>query len=318
VSDQGLVVVDDAWLDVVARLFLAARGNDRFVKVRPIGRLLAAWRDARRASPESIPRPHVDAATGLVPWTTWSPVLAEAELGTQIAAPPSDEELVGDGPRARLKRRERAAHALANASVSRAQPLGLEDGRVDVRSIAKDSAALTLCVDRVTASGLIVRLSADVTLAVSAGAGIVVDDDRAKATAPVMERLGRSVQLPAPAVAVQLAALGGVRVTRVTRGVIGPCRAQNVGALLAPYATNATDACLVLSFEELALDVAAHNDNDAFATDDLSALMRALPGELSALRAFRDARVITTPAAAATVRSLAARRGTKTVITEVA
>ena len=47
-------VVDDRWLSAYAAVFGAARGNDRFVKVRAVGKLLSAWVAARAISPDTI------------------------------------------------------------------------------------------------------------------------------------------------------------------------------------------------------------------------------------------------------------------------
>ena len=74
---------------------------------------------------------------------------------------------------------------------------------------------------------------------------------------------------------------------------------------------------LLMSFEELHADVADNADNDVFAGDDLQTLWQALPPSLRGLKVFRDARVVATPTAAERVRALAARRGTKTVVTVV-
>ncbi len=314
-----------AWLAQAARLFLAARGNDRFVKVRPIGRLLQAWHAARAIAPDTIAAPDIDVDTGLPPWTVWSTLLAEHDIGTELGgAAPSAEVIVGDDARSRLKRREAGARTLATAKA-----LDLEEGRVDVRSLLQDvtfvypvldvknSALLTMTLDRVTSSGLFVRLSADVGVPVKGSTGgntgIVIDDDRAELNDALIERLSRSIHLPAPAAAVQLAALKGVTVVRLTRGVIGPCHIDGRGKALSAIADGG--AMLVMSFEELAHDVKGHSDNDVFAVDDLEKIMRALPEDLRALRAFRDSRVIATAEVAERVRALAAQRNKQTVVT---
>lgn len=306
-----------AWFGTAVSLFDAARGNDRFVKVRAVRHLLAAWQEAWRLSPETIAAPAIDEATGLPPWAVWADILAEQRLGATL--PPAPQDAVtgvhGSDARGRLRRREAAARLLAGVS-----PLPLEAGRVDVRRVEGSRACVTLTLDRVSAAGLLVRLSADVTVTVRGGkGGIVVDDDRARAAAPLIAVLERSAALPAPAVAVQLvasAAAADVVVQRVTRGVIGPASMQGQGTVLRPQA-GADGALLALSFEELHDEVAAVSDNDVFATDDLHDLWAALPAELRGLKVFRDSRVVATTTAAVRVAALAKARGTKTVITTV-
>jgi hypothetical protein len=306
--------VSAAWFTTAVRLFDSARGNDRFVKVRAVQKLLSAWQEAWTLSPDTVAAPTVDEATGLPPWAVWADVLAEQRQGQSLPpSPPVPSATRGDDARARLRRREAAARVLA-----RVPPLPLEAGRVDVRRVDGARALVTITLDRVSAAGLLVRLSADVTVtARGKKGGIVVDDDRARAAAPLVAVLERSAALPAPAVAVQLAgASDDVVVERVTRGVIGPASLAGRGTALAPYAGD-DGALLVLSFEELHGEVATVSDNDVFATDDLHGLWSALPTELRGLKVFRDARVVATPTAAARVAALATRRGTKTVITTV-
>ena len=60
--------VSDVWFSTARRLFDAARGNDRFVKVRAVQKLLQAWQQAWRLSPDTITAPVVDEATGLPTW----------------------------------------------------------------------------------------------------------------------------------------------------------------------------------------------------------------------------------------------------------
>lgn len=314
-----------SWLHVAARLCNAARGNDRFVGVRPLGRLMSAWAAASTIAPLTTTVPGLDVQTGLPRHSVWTDLMSEHSIGTSLGpstapepAPLADVEAAHrDDARTRLHRRESAARLLAGAP-----PLTLVEGRVDVRRVDADAVTLALCLDRV-ASGLLVRLSADVVLPLRNTArghsGIVVDDDRARAAAPLLELLGRSVQLPAPAIAVQLAALGDLRLLRLSRGVVGPMSVHGQGAALSMYAGD-DGALLALSFEELSVPddgQATIVDNDVFATDDLQPLMGALPASLVHLRAFRDARVVATAPAAARVRDAARRRGRQPVIAEV-
>jgi hypothetical protein len=306
--------MSEAWFAASLRLLDAARGNDRFIKVRALRHLWSAWQRAVSLSPETVPSPVVDEHTGLPPWSTWAEVMAEQRLGATL--PPADIDeagLVGDGARARLRRREAAARLLAAVP-----PLPLESGRVEVRRLEGRRAFVTLTLDRIGATGLFVRVGADVSVVVDGAArSIVVEDDRARVTAPLVAVLERSAALPAPALAVQLAASGvDVVVERVTRGVVGPMSVAARGRGLQDLA-GADGGVLVMSFEELHAEVAENADNDVFAGDDLQTLWQALPPSLRGLKVFRDARVVATPTAAERVRALAARRGTKTVVTVV-
>lgn len=317
--------MSEGWLPVAARLCSAARGNDRFVGVRPLGRLMSAWAAAQTTSPLTTTVPTLDAQTGLPLHAVWTDLMSEHRIGKSLGpatapapAPLADVEAAHrDDARTRLHRREAAARILAAAP-----PLTLVEGRVEVRRVDADAVTVALCLDRV-ASGLFVRVSADVVLPLrttsGGSSGIVIDDDRARAAAPLLELLGRSVQLPAPAIAVQLAALGDLRLLRLSRGVVGPMSVHGQGAALAMYAGD-DGALLALSLEELSVPddgQATIVDNDVFATDDLQPLMGALPASLAHLRAFRDARVVATAPAAVRVRDAARRRGLQTVIAEV-
>ena len=314
------LVVDDSWLAVAATLCSAARGNDRFVTVRPLGRLLSAWSTARTLSPTTMTAPTLDVHTGLPHRSVWSDLMGEHRIGaalppSSMAATPVDLE--GDHARARLHRREAAARTLAKAP-----PLTLVEGRVDVRRVDHDSVTVAVILDRVV-SGLLVRVSADVVLppgsAARGSSGIRVDDDRAHVAAPLLDLLGRCVHLPAPAIAVQLAALGDVRLLRLSRGVVGPMSVNGQGSALAGYSVD-NGAVLALSMEELAEAGGAEggdHDNDVFATDDLRQLQKAMPSALAHLRVVRDARVVATATAAALVRDAARRRDLQTVITVV-
>ena len=316
--------MSEGWLHVAARLCSAARGNDRFVGVRPLGRLMSAWAAAQTTSPLTTTVPTLDAQTGLPLHAVWTDLMSEHRIGKSLGpatapapAPLADvEDARRDDARTRLHRREAAARILAAAP-----PLTLVEGRVEVRRVDADAVTVALCLDRV-ASGLFVRLSADVVLPLRTrgeSSGIVVDDDRARAAAPLLALLGRSVQLPAPAIAVQVAALGELRLLRLSRGVVGPMSVHGQGAALSMYAGD-DGALLALSFEELSVPDDGQPtivDNDVFATGDLKPLMGALPASLAHLRAFRDARVVATAPAAARVRDAAVRRGLQTVIAEV-
>ena len=316
--------MSEGWLHVAARLCSAARGNDRFVGVRPLGRLMSAWAAAQTTSPLTTTVPTLDAQTGLPLHAVWTDLMSEHRIGKSLGpatapapAPLADvEDARRDDARTRLHRREAAARILAAAP-----PLTLVEGRVEVRRVDADAVTVALCLDRV-ASGLFVRLSADVVLPLHTrgeSSGIVVDDDRARAAAPLLALLGRSVQLPAPAIAVQVAALGELRLLRLSRGVVGPMSVHGQGAALSMYAGD-DGALLALSFEELSVPDDGQPtivDNDVFATGDLKPLMGALPASLALLRASRDARVVATAPAAAGVREAAVRRGLQTVIAEV-
>lgn len=314
----------NAWFSTALRLVDAARGNDRFVKVRAVRPLWAAWHDALQRSPESIPPLRLDRRTGLPPWSTWAELSAEQRLGASLVAASTTRgsattavdaqtatRAVSDA-RDRLHRREAAARALASVPA-----LPLEPGRVEVRRVDGARAQVTLLIDRIDASGLLVRVRADVTVDVRrTSGGIAVRDDEAQATAAFVTILERSVGLPAAAIAVQLASSGDdVVVERVSRGVVGPLRAAAMGPALLPLATN--DALLVLSLEELHGESHDVVDNDVFATDELITLWHALPKELRRLTLFRDARVVATAGAGNAVRALSSARKKKTVVTIV-
>jgi hypothetical protein len=304
-----------AWFDVALRLLEGARGNDRFVKVR------------------SVPPLRLDPQTGLPPWSTWAELSAEQRAGASLTATshsspdatpltttpttvrlpaPHNDDLTD--ARARLRRREAAARLLAAAP-----PLSLEPGRVEVRRILGDRAQVTVVLDRIEAAGLLVRVSADLSVGTHGGHSgrrIAVDDEEARVNAAFLAVLQRSMGLPAPAIAVQLAASDGdVVVERVSRGVVGPLRAAAMGPALLPLATN--DALLVLSLEELHGESHEVVDNDVFATDELITLWQALPKELRRLTLFRDARVVATAGAGNAVRALSSARKKKTVVTVV-
>jgi hypothetical protein len=322
-----------AWFDVALRLLEGARGNDRFVKVRSMRPLWTAWREALRLSPESVPPLRLDPQTGLPPWSTWAELSAEQRAGASLtatshsspAATPRTTTPIADrlpapqnddvtDARARLRRREAAARLLAAAP-----PLLLEPGRVEVRRILGDRAQVTVILDRIEAAGLLVRVSADLSVGAHGGHSgrrIAVDDEEARANAAFLAVLQRSMGLPAPAIAVQLASCDGdVVVERISRGVVGPLRAGGRGPMPLQLETN--DAMLVLSIEELSGEHGDVVDNDVFATDDARALWHALPKDLRRLSLFRDARVVATAEAATRVRAFSTVRQKKTVVTVV-
>jgi hypothetical protein len=312
------VVVDDRWLGAFAAALRTARGNDRFVKVRAFFQLISAWHAARAISPDTIAAARVDADTGMVPWSALADIMSEAAMGRSLGPPTTSSPGAVDGAtshgapstqaRERLRRREDAARALGAAP-----PLPLVDGTVTLRRHVGDQSEVLLTLDRITASGLLVRLSAELLLPRDQG-DVVVRGDAARATGPLLSTLERAAQLPAPAIAVQLAGHADVGLLRLTRGVIGPARVAGVGARLNAYGGD-DDAIVVMGFEELAADITATTDNDVFADDDLGALLSALPGRLQHLRGFRDARVIATAGAAARVQARADAKGVKPVIT---
>ncbi len=313
------VVVTDAWLGAYAAAFAAARGNDRFVKVRAVAQLLAAWQKARAISPDTVAVPRVDDDTGMVPWAVLADVISEADMGRSLGpaqSSSSSSSFASAAPaeagsaRERLRRREDAARALGAHP-----PLPLVDGAVVLRRHVGERAEVLLTLDRVTASGLLVRLSAELSLARDQSA-LVVSGDVVSATSGLLSTLERAAQLPAPAVAVQLAGHADVELLRLTRGVIGPARVLGRGARFADIAGD-DDVLLVMGFEELGADIATVADNDVFADDDLGALMRALPERLKDLGAFRDARIYASACAAARINAVAAGSGKKPVISAV-
>ncbi len=310
------VVVTDAWLGAYAAAFAAARGNDRFVKVRAVAQLLAAWQKARAISPDTVAVPRVDDDTGMVPWAVLADVISEADMGRSLGPAQSSSSFASAAPaeagsaRERLRRREDAARALGAHP-----PLPLVDGAVVLRRHVGERAEVLLTLDRVTASGLLVRLSAELSLARDQSA-LVVSGDVVSATSGLLSTLERAAQLPAPAVAVQLAGHADVELLRLTRGVIGPARVLGRGARFADIAGD-DDVLLVMGFEELGADIATVADNDVFADDDLGALMRALPERLKDLGAFRDARIYASACAAARINAVAAGSGKKPVISAV-
>ncbi len=317
--NQELVDVDDAFLWRLARALTAARGNDRFPQTRSLAGLARSWAAARALSPTSVPVPVVDADSGLPPWITWAALLAERELGRTLPSSspvPAPAEIsptpvaAADSARARLQKREAAARLLAEAPAAR-----LLDVDVVVRRVEASRSLLTMVLDRADASGLFVRITVDAWVPLNATVGgreLVVDDDRARASAGLQDLLSLASHLPAPALLVRAATLPGVVVERLVRGVVGPCSHSWGGPALGDESSDAF--ALVLSSEELSPDIAATSDNDVFATDDLAALVDALPKSLRHFRAFRDAKAVASPSSSKLLRVRAQQRGLKTVL----
>ncbi|MDP2342587.1 MAG: hypothetical protein Q8O67_16640 [Deltaproteobacteria bacterium] len=306
------VDVDDAFLLRLARGLSKARGNDRFPKTRPLSSLAVAWAQARAVSPGSVPAPVVDVDSGLPPWMSWAALLAERDLGATL--PPAAQALdpLVDDARGRLLRREMAARALAAVPGVR-----LLDVDVVIRRIEPGKALLTLVLDRTDAGGLFVRITVDawVPLQVGSHDGLVVDEDRARASAGLKDLLSLASHLPAPALLVRAATLPGVEVERLCRGVVGPLSTAKAGPSIGD---NDVDAfALVLSSEELSWEIANTSDNDVFATDDLGAMMAALPKKLQRFRAFRDAKAVASPSSSKILRARAKERGLRTVLHEL-
>ena len=307
------VDVDDAFLPRLARAFSAARGNESFPPTRPLAALVTAWSSARALSPGSVPAPVVDVDSGLPPWITWAALLAERELGSTLPpASATSEGPFSDDARGRLSAREAAARMLAQAPAAR-----LLEVDVVVRRVEAGRALLTMVLDRTDAGGLFVRITVDAWVPVVAHkGGIVVDDDRVNASAGLREVLSLASHLPAPALLVRAATLPGVVVERLHRGVVGPCTSRWGGPRLGSIHTDDdVDAfALVLSSEELSPDIAVTRDNDVFASDDLPALIAALPKKLAHFRAFRDAKAVVSPSSSALLRARAKARGLHTML----
>lgn len=291
-------------LEVFAKAFAGARGNDRFVKTRPLSTLTSAWAAALALSPTSVPSPSLDPSSGMVPWLSWAALLAERDLGKSVLPSPVPPSTENDA-RARLWKRETAAKLLANAP-----PLSLLDVEIAVRRVEPTRSLLTLVLDRASAEGLFVRVTVDAWVNVSKD-GVVVHNDRATASRALQDVLSLASQLPAPALLVRASTLPGIVVERLSRGVIGPA----IHAARADGFDAAGDAfALVVSSEELAGDIAVTVDNDVFADDDLGAVVDALPKPLAHFRCFRDAKVVATSTLAAQVAARAKQRQTKTVV----
>ena len=311
------VDVDDAFILRLARAFAAARGNDRFPKTRPLAALLRAWVEARALSPGSVPAPVVDADSGLPPWICWAALLAERDLGRTL--PPATTTTpapAANDARSRLLRREAAARLLAATPA-----VPLLDVDVALRRVEPQRALITMVLDRADAAGLFVRISVDAWVplqvaaaeaAAAAAEGLVVDDDRARASAGLKELLSLASHLPAPALLVRAATLPGVEVERLCRGVVGPCSSARAGPDLGDDDDDAF--ALRLSSEELSFDIATTSDNDVFASDDLAAMMSALPKKLQRFRAFRDAKAVASASASRLLRARADQRGLRTVL----
>lgn len=312
---RGSAAADDVYLGRLAAALHGARGNDRFPQTRALSNLVKAWRTSLSMSPSSIPPPLVDAGSGLPPWLSWAALLAEREMGASVAprtaaeAPPTTlagAVAGGDDARSRLRRREQAAALLFTAPAA-----PLLEVNVAVRRVATGKALLTLVLDRAFASGRFVRIAIDAWVSVKSENGVVVDDDHVSASADLKELLSLASHLPAPALLVRAAALPGVDVERISRGVVGPCHSRFGG----PALTHVDDPfALIIASEDVSKDIAVSVDNDAFADDDFAGLMAALPVSLSGWRAFRDAKVVATTTTAPALRARAVARGKQTVI----
>ncbi len=303
-------------LELFAKAFAGARGNDRFVKTRPLSTLTSAWAAALALSPTSVPSPSLDPLSGMVPWLSWAALLAERDLGKSVFPSPSPPSSENDA-RARLWKRETAAKLLANAP-----PLSLLDVEIAVRRVEPTRSLLTLVLDRASAEGLFVRVTVDAWLDVTAKDGVLVHNDRATASRALQDVLSLASQLPAPALLVRASTLPGIVVERLSRGVIGPAihaeRAAGFDVAAGAFA-------LVVSSEELAGDIAVTVDNDVFADPaesggagcDLGAVVDALPKPLARFKCFRDAKVVATSTLAAQVKQRAQQRKKKTVVHEL-
>ena len=305
------VDVDDAFLLRLARGLAVARGNDSFPATRLLSALATAWAQARALSPASVPRPIVDSASGLPPWITWAALLAERDLGLALPAVPSttlDSAAASSAARTRLLLREQSARLLA-----RTPGVRLLDVSVVMRRVESERALLTMVLDRADAGGVFVRVSVDAWVPTTQEqAGLVVDDESASASADLKDLLSLASHLPAPALLVRATTLPGVVVERLARGVVGPACHRHGGPDIGDDHNDAF--ALVLSFEEVSPAIAATVDNDVFATDDLAAMMQALPKQLQHFRAFRDAKAVASPSSAQLLRSRAQQRGMRTVL----
>jgi hypothetical protein len=290
------------WCDFVSGALAASRANRSWPDVRALSGHIAA------ASPVLNgglgPPLVVDDGTGLLPWDTWARIKADHRVALDEPA-----HLSPAGSDARAQARRRYHDALRALPVPR-----IGDTEHALRSNEANGARkLHVVLDKVESNGVIVRLTADVTVAKG------MNDAR------FQELLFPMTSFPVELTLVRLlAGKGVVDVERVTRGAVDLCAVSLASvrprALEPLFAGHRDGDVCALSFSTCAADVTP-GDNDLLPHDTtpLADLAREHLGAREiAHRVYRDRKLVVTAPVAAAARECARTAGTRTVVYELA
>ncbi len=285
----------EAWCDFVSRALASSRANRSWPDLRAFAGHIAAASPA--LSGGLGPTIVVDEDTGLLPWDAWARIKADHRVASDEPAHHSPVPLSSSGD-ARAHARRRYHDALRALAVPR-----IGDVEHALRSNEAGGARkLHVVLDKVESNGVLVRLTADVTVAKGLG------------DARFQELLFPMTSFPVELTLVRLlAAKGVVDVERVTRGAVDLCACA--AANVRPRALDGIDGDVcALSFSTCAADVTP-GDNDLLPHDTtpLADLARQHLGAREiAHRVYRDRKLVVTDAASARKRAQVA--GTRTVV----
>jgi hypothetical protein len=295
-----------ATLEFLARALAAARTNTAWPPLRPLAALLDACAPNRAGA--LGPPPVVDAGSGLPPYELWARLKADQTLARDD---PSGMGAEGADAVAVLEERAQtsATHAARLArhryhDALRALPLTrLGDLDVALKSPLPHGGRRVLAVlDKIEVSGVIVRLSAELSLDRSMNDRALFDVLFAHSAAEVEQTCAA------------LLGHAGVReVERVSRGAVEHCAVSDAGICPPPFeelGDVAGAALCTFAYATCALDVTA-GDNDVL-RQGAPTLPAATPH-----RVFRDRKLVVTPAARGIVRARVEAAGTRTLIYEV-
>lgn len=224
---QALVAPEaDTYLDLLSRALQAARLNNAFPDRRALQNSLDTLRDALRRGVYG--ELYVDSRSGLPNLASLTRVRTDQEVAA--------ESLARMGDRAALA--ARAAEdplfvrlAAKHAYYERLRPLELapvDHHRVLLRrhDPASGTAAFRIELTKLDASGVFLRLQIELTQVASVWRRKVIDLDADGETAAANEAFRSTVYrcaaLDAETLFLRLHAIDGVRVERVSRGVVGP------------------------------------------------------------------------------------------------
>jgi len=217
-------------------------------------------------------------------------------------------------------------------------PLG--DMQVKLRRIDTDNetAYFHVILDKLDASGLFVRFSIDLAQQNSAWSENVVelDDETAQHTEEFQSLIYKFTSLDAEFTYAKLAGLGGLNISSVTKGTVGPIyfapeqAPEDLRPLLSGDssdgsdttgpATGATDVIATFSLDRVAEDVTEHRDNDPLDstfTDQLGDDARQVYQKARQhydYRTFRDRKFVVPQHRIDTLRDWCRDRGTKNII----
>ena len=296
----------------LSRALLAARANRAWPDLRALAGYIAA------ASPNVHaglgPRALIDDDTGLFPWESWARLKADHRVALDEAPPAVQVPSVLSTPRRRYHDALRVLPAPRLGDVEHA-----------LRSQDDSGRRLQVVLDKVEASGVLVRVVAELTMAARALASEEIDRQ-------LHELLFPMTSFPVELTLVRLLAADDVvDVERVTRGAVDLCScppahvcAPALSALsaLSELSELSGGSVCALAFSTCAADVTP-GDNDPLphestpladlARAHLGSGARALPH-----RVYRDRKIVVTKGAAAVAASLARAAGTRTVVYTVA